>query len=71
MWDRMAALDTELSPVVGCCCPWQIKEEDNVLVLDDSNFDEAIKTYDPLLVEFYAPVRDFLRLRMEDARNVA
>ena len=27
----------------------------DVLVLDDSNFDEAKTTYDKLLVEFYAP----------------
>jgi len=33
----------------------EIEEEDHVLVLDDSNFDEAIAEYDPLLVEFYAP----------------
>jgi len=29
--------------------------EDGVLVLNDSNFDEAIAKYDYLLVEFYAP----------------
>ena len=29
--------------------------EDNVLVLDDTNFEEAISTHDLLLVEFYAP----------------
>jgi hypothetical protein len=28
-----------------------------VLVLSDSNFQEAISTYETLLVEFYAPVR--------------
>jgi len=32
-----------------------IEEEQDVLVLTDDNFDEAIATYDPLLVEFYAP----------------
>lgn len=32
-----------------------VPEEDDVLVLDDDNFDEAISEYDPLLVEFYAP----------------
>ena len=31
------------------------KEEDGVLVLDDSNFDEAMTKYDQILVEFYAP----------------
>lgn len=34
----------------------QIEEEKDVLVLTDDNFDEAIAQYDPLLVEFYAPV---------------
>ena len=29
--------------------------EEGVLVLNDSNFDEAIAKYDYLLVEFYAP----------------
>ena len=32
-----------------------IEEEDGVLVLTEANFDAAIKQYDPLLVEFYAP----------------
>ena len=35
----------------------QFPEEDNVLVLTDDNFDEALQEHDPLLVEFYAPVR--------------
>lgn len=30
-------------------------EEKDVLVLDESNFDDAIAEFDPLLVEFYAP----------------
>lgn len=29
--------------------------DDGVIVLTDSNFDEATKHYDSLLVEFYAP----------------
>ena len=33
-----------------------IKEEGDVLVLNDDNFDEALKKYEILLVEFYAPV---------------
>ena len=32
-----------------------IETEDGVLVLTSENFDAAIKAYDPLLVEFYAP----------------
>ena len=28
----------------------------DVLVLDDKNFEEALSTYDQLLVEFFAPV---------------
>ncbi|OQR89966.1 disulfide-isomerase [Thraustotheca clavata] len=32
-----------------------IEEEDDVLVLTDDNFEEAINTHDTLLVEFYAP----------------
>ncbi|XP_044159785.1 protein disulfide-isomerase-like isoform X2 [Bufo gargarizans] len=32
-----------------------ILEEENVLVLNTKNFDEALKTYKYLLVEFYAP----------------
>ena len=33
----------------------EITEDEGVLVLDDSNFDEAIKKHPQLLVEFYAP----------------
>jgi len=33
----------------------EFKEENGVLVLDQSNFDTAVETFDPLLVEFYAP----------------
>ncbi|DAZ96178.1 TPA: hypothetical protein N0F65_012368 [Lagenidium giganteum] len=32
-----------------------IEEEDDVLVLTDDNFDEAVTSHDTLLVEFYAP----------------
>jgi hypothetical protein len=34
----------------------QYEEDENVLVLDDSTFDDAVAEFDPLLVEFYAPV---------------
>jgi len=33
----------------------EIPEEEDVLVLDDSNIDEALDTYDEILIEFYAP----------------
>jgi protein disulfide-isomerase A1 len=33
----------------------KIEEEDNVLVLTNANFDEAVKTHKHILVEFYAP----------------
>lgn len=33
-----------------------IEEDEGVLVLDDENFDDALTQYNPLLVEFYAPV---------------
>ncbi len=32
-----------------------VTEEDNVLVLTDSNFHEEMKKHDFILVEFYAP----------------
>ena len=31
------------------------EDDDGILVLTDDTFDDAIKEYDPLLVEFYAP----------------
>ena len=39
---------------VGCLSQ-ALPEELGVLVLNDSNFDEAIKKYDFLLADFYAP----------------
>jgi protein disulfide-isomerase A1 len=40
--------------VVALAAPG-IKEEENVLVLTDGNFDEALETHENILVEFYAP----------------
>ena len=37
----------------------QFEEEENVLILDDTNFETAIKLHENLLVEFYAPVSLF------------
>lgn len=34
---------------------WAFPEEDDVVVLDDNSFDQAVKEIDFLLVEFYAP----------------
>ena len=34
----------------------EITENESVLVLDDNNFEEALQTYESLLVKFYAPV---------------
>ena len=49
--------------LLGLAAVWavEIEEEDDVLVLTNDNFDEAIKQHDPLLVEFYAPVRVICR----------
>jgi hypothetical protein len=36
-------------------CVFIHAQEDNVLVLDDINFDDAIENHAKILVEFYAP----------------
>jgi protein disulfide-isomerase A1 len=40
-----------VAAVVHC----EIEEEDNVLVLQDANFESALKAHSKILVEFYAP----------------
>merc|ERR1712151_800894 len=39
----------------SCEGTWGFKEEDDVLVLTKDTFDEALKKFDHILVEFYAP----------------
>lgn len=37
----------------------KISKEKSILVLNDDNFQEALKEYPILLVEFYAPVGNY------------
>ncbi len=41
--------------IVAAIVSATIPVEDNVLVLDESNFEEALAANNQLLVEFYAP----------------
>lgn len=41
-------------PLRCCCCQCQV-DETNVLVLDESNFEQALAENDVLLLEFFAP----------------
>lgn len=44
-----------LLALVAAAFAAEIKEEENVLVLTNDNFDEAVETHSNILVEFYAP----------------
>lgn len=44
-----------LALLLGSVLSADVKVEDNVLVLDHSNFDETIAKNPLILVEFYAP----------------
>jgi protein disulfide-isomerase A1 len=41
--------------VLAAVCVAEFPEEDDVLVLTEDNFDDALKQFDLILVEFYAP----------------
>ena len=41
--------------ILGFSLSQEFKEEEGVIVLEEDNFDQAIKQYEYLLVEFYAP----------------
>lgn len=51
MWKSLGLISLLLLGWVAA----EVAEEEGVLVLTDSNFDEELKKYDHLLVEFYAP----------------
>lgn len=51
----MVAREAFLFIVVVALCAAELPEEDDVLVLDQNNFDEALEAQPDLLVEFYAP----------------
>lgn len=55
MWKLQQLLGLFLAFVCISVIQGAIEEEENVLVLTDSNFEEAFEAYDPILVEFYAP----------------
>mmetsp|Transcript_32735 Transcript_32735/g.56984 ORF Transcript_32735/g.56984 Transcript_32735/m.56984 type:complete len:481 (+) Transcript_32735:3880-5322(+) len=51
----MVGLKASLFVAIVLLCAAELPEEDDVLVLDQSNFDEALNANPDLLVEFYAP----------------
>lgn len=51
----MVGLRASIFVALIVLCTAELPEEDDVLVLDQNNFEEALDTYPDILVEFYAP----------------
>lgn len=66
-----AALASLTARAAAAAQATEFKEEDDVLVLTDETFDDAIKEHDTLLVEFYAPVRSSAALCAARATGAA
>lgn len=48
-------LAVSLLSVTVSCSAANFKKDKGVIVLNDSNFDEALKTFPKLFIKFYAP----------------